>query len=64
MYYKDSFLKKLVTARLAYDIESDQRAGEMQSSNTSLQYRYPNGLLRVKKNKKKRIYTLHHSFAI
>ena len=29
--------------------ESDQRAGEMQFSNSSLQYRYPNELFRVKK---------------
>ena len=36
----------------------------MQSSNTSLQYRYPIELLRVKKKKKIRMCTLHFSVAI
>ena len=46
-------------------IESDQLEGEMQSSNTSLQYRYPNELFTLGlKKKKKRIRTLHFSVAI
>ena len=39
---------KASNGSLSYDIESDQLIGETQSSNTSLQYRYPNELLRVK----------------
>ena len=46
--------KKASNVSLAYDLcESDQLAGEMQYSNTSLQYSYPNELLRVKQKKKK-----------
>ena len=41
--------KKASNGSLAYDLcESDQLAGEMQSSNTSLQYSYPNEPLMVK----------------
>ena len=61
MFHKDSFKKKLVTAHLAYDFLSLINL-RVECNLPTIRYNtgYPNELLRVKK----RICTLHFSFAI